>query len=395
MNSRSSVSSRLAIFAGVCLLLTALAYPSDARASDDGRSIEAFVAVGAEAWPSPEPGGHGWLLGAISIDKLPGDARASALFNTETLSLEYSDIHLSEAFRLGFRLKGELGFARLMPDYYRRAELLPSRGFSASYLEAHAHTKWLFAPHQSLELHVDARRWFFEPVEATSEELELPAQRYSATPMLRYVYWDLDNDPSMSHPHRPFWRVRGAAFGLSVGAIFNSDDEAWGARSDAFTPPDTRNDPAPVGVSVDQWFRAGNQFTPDARVEFAEWAGWAEGVDDLDRAMLGGMNPFVIPVAGLPWSSLRADRYLVGQTSFHFRLWRDVEAGVLMNAAAVSDIRRTGDVDDVGAAAGFGAFLDARLGTWQGDLRLGWSPDFNWQADAPHLSVLAAVGKRF
>jgi hypothetical protein len=150
-----------------------------------------------------------------------------------------------------------------------------------------------------------------------------------------------------------------------------------------------------VGVSVDQWFRAGNQFTPDARVEFAEWAGWAEGVDDLDRAMLGGMNPFVIPVAGLPWSSLRADRYLVGQTSFHFRLWRDVEAGVLMNAAAVSDIRRTGDVDDVGAAAGFGAFLDARLGTWQGDLRLGWSPDFNWQADAPHLSVLAAVGKRF
>ena len=134
---------------------------------------------------------------------------------------------------------------------------------------------------------------------------------------------------------------------------------------------------------------------PDARIEFSEWAGWSDGVDDLGRRVLGGMNPFVIPVAGLPWASLVSERYLVAQSSFHFQIWRDIEAGVLVDAAGVSDLRRTGDAEQLGFAAGFGAFVDARIDTWQADLRLGWSPDLNWQADAPHTSVLISAGKRF
>lgn len=384
-----------ALVLGVLLALAVSTVPSTVWASDEDRSVDVYLSAGGEAWPTPDAGGHGWLLAAISLDKMPADGRLTATFNTETLSLDYTDLRVSESVRLGFRLKGELGFARLMPDYYRRGKLLAERGFSASYVEAHAHGKWFFAPYQSLEFHLDGRRWIFGETEQTSPDLVLPPERYEATSTLRYVYWSLDDDPSISAPHRPFWRVRGAAFGLDVGGTYRSDASAWGARSRSFSPRDPRNDPDPFSLQLDQWFKAGHQFMPSARIQFSEWAGWSEGVDDLGRDAIGGMNPFVIPVAGLPWASLLSERYLVAQTSFHFRIWRQIEAGVLADVGTVADIRRDGDLNDFGAAAGFGAFLDARLGSWQADLRLGWSPDFNWQAAAPHLSVLVSAGKRF
>ena len=87
---------------------TALA-PRSAQAADDERQIDAFVGAGAEFWPTPDPGGHGWLLAGISVDPLPGDGRFAATFNTETLALEYSDIHLSESWRAGFRSRASWG----------------------------------------------------------------------------------------------------------------------------------------------------------------------------------------------------------------------------------------------------------------------------------------------
>lgn len=390
---------RLAAGGLACLAALAIAvgpaHAEDESNVDDKPRVDVFLSVGAEAWPAPEQGGHGWLLAAVTIDELPGDGRFAATFNTETLSLSYTDLRPSDALRAGFRLKGELGYAQLMPDYYRRGLLVPSRGFTASYVEAHAHTKWLFAPHQSLEVHIDGRRWFFGRTDDTSDGFVLPPDHYTATSALRYVYWDLANDPSISHAHRPFWRVRGAAFGLTLETAYRTDASAWGARSDEFTPRDLRNDPATQSVSLTQWFRAGKQVTPAARFEFSEWAAWSDGVDDLDRGMLGGMNPFVVPVAGLPWASLITGRYLVVQPSLHYRLWREIEAGVLVDIAGVSDIRRAGELDEFGAAAGFGGFVDARLGSWQADLRVGWSPDFNWQSAGPHVGVMVAVGKRF
>jgi hypothetical protein len=383
------------VVAIVALAATLLMVSQDARAAEDGRDIDVFVSAGAEFWPTPDAGGHGWLLAGVRADALPGDARFTATFNTETLTLDYSDIRLADSLRAGVRLKGELGFAHLMPDYYQRGELIAERGFSASYVEAHAHTKWFFAPFQSLELHLDARQWFFDEVEATSAQLELPEDRLEVTPSVRYVYWELEDDPSIAEMHRPFWRVRGVAFGVTASGTWRSDDTAWGARDATFNPRDLRNDPAQISASVDQWFRAGRQFLPDARIEFSQWAGWSDGVDDLGRDVVGGMNPFVIPVAGLPWASLLSERYLVAQSSFHFAVWRDVEAGLLVDAAGASDIRRTGETDSLGFAAGFGGFVDARFGSWQADLRLGWSPDFNWQAQAPHTSVLLSAGKSF
>ncbi|MGM0556657.1 MAG: hypothetical protein ACQEVA_09800 [Myxococcota bacterium] len=389
-DGRARVIASLLALAAVMILAQRAA-----QAADGERQLDAYISAGAEFWPTPDAGGHGWLLAGISVDELPGDGRFVATFNTETLALDYSDVRLAESWRAGFRIKGELGFAHLMPDYYRRGELLASRGFSASYIEAHAHTKWLMAPYQSLELHLDARRWFFDELDATSPQLILPEDRFEVTPSVRYVYWELEDDPSIGQMHRPFWRVRGVAFGLTASGTWRSDDAAWGARAPSFEPRDLRNNPDRLSPSIDQWFRAGRQFMPDARIEFSEWAGWSEGVDDLGRNVLGGMNPFVIPVAGLPWASLVSERYLVAQSSFHFRILGDVEAGVLVDAAGASDIRRTGDADRLGFAAGFGAFVDARLDTWQADLRLGWSPDFNWQAHAPHTSVLISAGKSF
>lgn len=357
--------------------------------------VDVYVGAGVGAWPSPQAGGHGWGIAAVAVEEMPGDARFVATFNTETLSLEYLDVNLARDLRLGVRLKGEFGYAGLLPDYYRRGLLEPARGFEASYAEAHAHLKWLFASSQSIEMHVDGRQWFFNRLDPTSDELTLPANHFMTIPSLRYVFWSVEQDPSISQMHRPFWRVRGLAFGASVELIHHTNASAWGARAESFDIRDRRNDPDRLASSFQQWLKAGKQVVPGARVQFAEWAAWSEGVDDLQRDAVGGMNPFVVPVAGLPWASLLSERYLLTQLSLHFRIWEDIEAGVLANAGGVSDLRRVGALNELGAVAGFGGFVDARIGQWQADLRVGWSPDFNWQESSPHIGLLLAVGKVF
>jgi hypothetical protein len=75
----------------------------------------------------------------------------------------------------------------------------------------------------------------------------------------------------------------------------------------------------------------------------------------------------------------------------HVRVWRDHEVGIVADGVMLDDPRRTA-TSGVGVLAGIGAFVDARFGPWQIDLRGGWSPTVQPGSVAGSWGLFAAAG---
>jgi hypothetical protein len=103
------------------------------------------------------------------------------------------------------------------------------------------------------------------------------------------------------------------------------------------------------------------------------------------------MNPYVVPIAGAPWAAFLSERLVALEWSWHFRFWREMEAGVLFDGAVLEDLERVGS-DTWGWVAGVGVFLDLRIKAFQVDVRGGWSPTMNWQSDAGQFSAFVSFG---
>jgi hypothetical protein len=58
----------------------------------------------------------------------------------------------------------------------------------------------------------------------------------------------------------------------------------------------------------------------------------------------------------------------------------------------IEDIQRTGRTDTYDFAFALGAFIDARFGDFQVDLRGGWSPSLHWQASSGQFALFASAG---
>lgn len=370
-------------------VLFSLVVGSGSAAGETGElrhSLEIFLA--ADIRVSPEPGGHGVLFADYRLDGLLHDGQLHARFNTDTLQLGVEDIALDGPdLRLGFYAQGEAIFAGLLPDYYQRGLLVAARGFHAGYLLANLHLKKAIASQHFLTSELALRRWFFARQDDTATALQLPEETWVFEPALRYTLWLLERDPSLEESHRPSLRIRGLALGADLEMMVRGDASPWGAQEDP------RNRPAPVGLALRQWLRAGHQLLPWARLQLTQQAGFGFGLDDLYRTRVGGMNPYVVPVAGLPWAALLASNYVALQLSAHFKVWQELEVGPWVDGVVLEDIERRGrdDLDWTGAA---GAFADWQLGSWQFDLRAGWTLPQAWQVAGPHLSVYFLVGKK-
>ena len=112
--------------------------------------------------------------------------------------------------------------------------------------------------------------------------------------------------------------------------------------------------------------------------------------DDLTRVRIGGMNPYVVPLAGAPWAALLADSFIAIQMSWHFRIYRELELGFLADGLAMSDPRRIGD-RELGMLGGLGLFIDFQMGSFQLDLRGGWTPSLR-PSVAGNWNVFIAFG---
>ncbi len=346
---------------------------------------QVYGALAAEASVSPETSVAGILLAHYRGLNLIGDVDLDLIYNTDTLRLRLSDYCIS-AVCLGAHIEGEALMAGLLTKYWREGQLLDSQGFNASWIAGGLFAK-IDANPAFIYYGATVRHWLFSRSDANPVDFVLPTNTTVLEQQLSFAYWGLASDKSLSEPHRMFPRYRGFAFGFDVQVDLRRQTKAWGA------PEDPRNQPEPFSSQFKQWASFGHQFHSRVRLQVKQEAFVSRGLDDLSRRRVGGLNPYVAPVAGAPWNAFLSDQHLMFRTSLHGRIWQQVEAGLIFDAGILQDPLRQGD-NNHGAVVGMGLFADAPLGPVDIFAAAGWSPPGVWQQDNPHLSVFAGVGSR-
>ncbi|HEX9105537.1 MAG TPA: hypothetical protein VF997_25170 [Polyangia bacterium] len=384
--SRSRVAHRSGGVIAALAAVVAIVVPATAAAA---LHHAIALAGGGELSGSPAIGGHGFGLVRYDLDGLPRQSHFAAELNTDTLRVSYDRLRLGPV-EVGVSAAGEVLIAGLLTDYYRDGRNDPARGFYASYAFAGAYAKMGVGAH-FFELAAAARRWFFARAGDTSAALTLPPEAWVGELRLRYTLWMLRPDPSLYQAQRLHARLRGVALGVELGLDERSQASPWGARDVAFTPSDPRNAPGSSIFLARQWLRAGVALHPRVRVQVDEVATWMWNEDDLVRLRVGGFNPYSVPLAGAPWAGYLAGKLAAVDASLHVRVWRDHEVGVVADGVVLDDPRRTAD-SGVGVLGGVGAFVDARVGAWQLDVRGGWSPTARPGSVAGSWGLFAAAG---
>ena len=345
------------------------------------------VAGGADFAFVPEATGFGFVLfEAIGEDKVgKGDVRL--LYNTDTIHLEIERVPMGKDFEFSIALRGEVAFAGLLHQYYQQGLQRSGLGFFASYVALLPKVQWHVADHHTLELLTNVRRWFFND-RNTDPTYLLPANTWVFEPRLGYIYWKIDSPALEYRASRLFPRIEGVAVGASVGVDVRSDVQSWGFVGDG------RNDPNRAIWSLNQWLRAGWQTHERFRLELQETFNWGWFQDDITRLRVGGMNPYVVIVPGLPWSANISERLAVAQLSAHVRpkAGKPQELGLLVSGGAINDPRRQGLLDDFGGLGGIALFTDLRWGRWQVYARLGYAFPSRWLLDNPHFSGFVGLG---
>lgn len=352
------------------------------------------AAAGFDGGFAPAMRVHGFVLFDVRGRGAVGRGDLHLLYNTDTVQASVESLPLGgDAWQLSAGVRAEGAIAGLLRDYFRDGRMVDDRGFFASYALGFAALKWLPAPSHALELQAAGRAWLFARDGAsTNANLMLPPDPTVFEARLRYTFWRvaIPGDEWQSQVFFP--RVTGVAAGVELGLDARSDASAWGAVNGV---DDGRNHPGAVILMARQWLRAGAQLTPRWRVQVEESASWGAGEDDLTRVRVGGMNPYVVPLPGLPWAALLCERFAAAQASVHVRpslRWRS-EVGVAVAGGAFNDPHRVGALTSFDGAAGVAAFADLRVWRLQMYLRVGYTLPVGIFGDGvARVSALAAVG---
>lgn len=356
-------------------------------------SWHAAALGGGELNVTPELSGHGWASFDSVGEGIVAGGNLRLFYNTTKLHagierLSFADGKL--AF-FGF-VEGEAVISQLLNDYFQQGQRIREFGFKASYVLVDTKLQWYPGSHQTLEIIASARHWWFAPRDSTSSTYQLPPNTWVFEPRIGYNYWGIDVPAYEWEAHRVFPRIDGVAVGITGGLDLRSDVRVWGLD-------DGRNDPGKVIYTVSQWLRAGWPLGPLVRLQLDEWGnyGWAQ--DDITRRRIGGVNPYVIPVPGLPWTGLISERLLAAQLGLHLKAKEDSqhEFGILVGGGAFNDVTRVGDLSTYGGAGGLSLHGDLRFGPtgrYQVNVRVSWGFPVAWLLDPPYFAGLLAFGAR-
>jgi len=371
-------------FCSAVLALTLLASTAHAE------GWHGSAAAGADFALVPEVTGFGFVLFEATGEDKVGKGDVRLLYNTDTIHLEIERIPLGKDFELSVALRGEFIFAGLLTQYYQQGLRQSGLGFNASYVVLLPKLQWHFADHHTLEVLTNVRYWLFGSNKTYPTGYVLPANTVVFEPRLGYIYWNIDSPGEEYRASKLFPRIEGVAVGASVGVDVRSEVRPWGF----VTAQPGRNDPNKAIWTLNQWLRAGWQTGDFFRLELQETFNWGWFQDDLTRLRVGGMNPYVVVVPGLPWSANISERLALAQLSGHVRpkKGKPQELGLLVAGGTINDPRRQGLLNDFSGIGGLALFTDLRWGRWQVYARLGWAFPTSWLLDNPHFSGFVGVG---
>ncbi len=289
--------------------------------------------------PHDQAASHGILILGV---RGGSDFRYLVEYNTDTFSLNIT--RPVDYIDFSIHLKLEESFAELLPDYYKDGVLIKNRGFSASYQIAGFSFKTNFLSPHYIGVYYGKSSWRFSRAPYTSSALTLPVAFDEERTSLTYTYWSLSDDPSWYKGNIFYPSPRGFAFGYQSDSRMRSSVNRWGAiDSIAFSGVDQRNNPEKSGAKELFWLMGGSDILGPAAIEWYAISGVVSGGDDIDRFKVGGLNPYVIPLGGLPWAGVVTDRLTAGWFNLDLKYFEEFNFGFRVDTAYAQDIRRTGD----------------------------------------------------
>lgn len=340
---------------------------------------------------TPDFVGRGWVTFDALGTGVVGNGDLRTFWNTDKIHVGIERLTFADGKLAFFTfLEGEIVLAQLLRDYFQQGLKIGEFGFNASYVLWSNKLQWYPGRHQTLELLLPIRRWWFYAKGNTSPNYVLPPDSWSFEPRVGYVYWNVTSPASEFAAYRVYPRIEGVALGVRVGLDVRSQSRTWGLD-------DGRNDPDQLIYLTRQWLRAGWQFAPLARLQLAQWGSYGWGEDDITRERVGGTSPYVVPIPGLPWTGLVSERLFSGELGIHLRAKPESphEFGALVAGGAFNDVRRVGALGRFGGTGGIALFSDLRFGTaqqYQVNLHFSYGFPVQWLLDNPYLAGLVAFG---
>lgn len=379
----------------VALLLGALVWLGAAAGASAQSAL--FVGGGGQLWSKPDLDGNGIALVHYRLPEV-GGGEVQLEWNTDTVTAAWVGVPLGDGVSLSVFGRAEALLAGVLLHYHQMGQKLPQRGFNASYGQVGGRLALDRGWHH-LNFELGGRRWAFSPNGETAGALTLPADTWVIETRARYTLWGFDGDASFAEPHRPTWRLSGVGAGAELGADLRSDGRPFGDLSGlAGGAPETRNEAGRTPAWLRGWAGMGHRLGA-ARLQVVERFGAGRGQDDVSRARVGGMNPYVVPTLGLPWATWLPNAYAATRLSLHLPIGGQSELGPAVDAVFLpqADARRITPpkgLDGLALVAGVGVLADLRLGDWQVDAQVGWALPSVWLDGGPHVSGFVWVGRR-
>jgi hypothetical protein len=315
--------------------------------------------------------------GAMDVGWRSGDWQAQLI--TDTIDVRWQPEH--ERGRSWLAARAEFGAAGLMISPWADGAPLPEAALTAFYAGTEGgHVRYLPRGFYA-GLDGQARWWWFGGLGATDRAIPGGQMRGEAA---GFVGWWSE--------HGQAW-LRGGAHVAPEAARIGLDSAVYRRR-----PGDA--------IHAVQMLSTGDPVQPFvhlvARTRHADWtlapraelrAGWSQGQDAVSRTRLGGLNPYVVPVAGAAWAEFWVDTYAAT------RLGPSVQAGAVRVDAVVdaavwrsaTDWGRTPTVEPVTRAVGFGLLSRVQPNRLYVDVDAGLAPWLRRQQGVA-WSVWSVVG---
>lgn len=373
-------------FMHIFLIITLLLTSSFVYAQKNSSNLY-FVAAG-EYWQNDDPSGHGILL-LHYLQKYDNNKKTFQLvYNTDTLQFSF-DNRLSTQWAWGVWLKGEYAFSGLLPDYYKKGELVKEGSLNASFIELENHIVYYAAKH-SVKLSAFVKQWFFDKNDTTGQEFTLPNDFFSLTPEFIYTYWSVNHDKSIDDPHRLFKRVNGLMVQLRSGSTIRNKTNRWGFIT---TQNNRINNAKKISYHIKETISFGVKLLNVINLRILQNFYWSEYSDDIFHERLGGISPYVDQIGGLPWAAFLSSKHITIHPAIVASLFKKHELGLYFDIAYLEDVERTGS-RSWDLINGLSVYADLRIKDWQFDIKGGFSlPNKNLEKDL-YYSIYFALGKK-
>ena len=298
--------------------------------------------------------------GALDVGWRAGDWQLQLI--TDTLDVRWQPEHDRGRSWAAARL--EIGAAGLMISPWSGGAPAPEAALAASYAGAEAGHVWYLPDGLYAGVDGQARWWWFGALRGT--ERVVPGAQLRAETAGFVGWWSEDGQA---------W-LRGGVHAAPEAGRVGLDRPLFSRRPGdpihAMLATSTGDPVQPFLQLVARTRPEGWTLAPRAELR----AGWSQGQDALSRSRLGGLNPYVVPLAGAAWAEFWVDTHAAA------RLGPSLEVGPVRVDAVVdaavwreaSEWGRTPPAAPVTRAVGFGLLTRVQPGRLRVDLDGGLAP---------------------